>query len=256
MARIDTSKATSAENLKKEVRKQVEVDLKKRARRKKLLKCGSCLFLLVIVIGGLFLAGAVLLAKSGLYDIPMISSWAFQEPEPIHEVVGEENLDADDLLYSMQSEINDLIESQSPGQLQVSEASITLDEAAITAYLKEVVEPSLNESGFQVRDFQLAVEPEVIEIYTEMTRQEMLFYISILAKPKIVNDNLGLEIERARLGNLAIPTSIIRLFFGPLIESVLKAFKIPTVGFVSLQDIELMYGKVKLIGAIEYTTFR
>jgi len=258
MARIVTMQQQPPDTaeLKKDIKKQVEVDLRKQARRKKLFRCFSCLVLLIAVFGAVVFIGAWLVARTGLYEIPMISSWAFQVPEPVHRVDTSKGYTADDLLLSMRTDINNLIETQYPGQLLVSEASISLDEEIITAYLAETIQPSLVASGFILNQFQLAVEPEAIEIFGYLSRGDRPVYVTITAVPTILEDDISLEIKQARLGNLPVPKSIISIFFGPLVESMLKAFQLPTVGFVSLRDIELMYSKIKLIGAIEYTTFR
>ncbi len=254
MTRVETG-ATSTENLKKEIKHQVEVDIRKVHRRKKMLKFGGCLLLFVLVGGGIFFAGAWTVAASGLYEVPFFSSWAFYEPEPLHEVVLEEDYESVGVLERMRTDINELISTQYPGQLQVSAASVTIEETLLTAFLYQNVSVAAEHAGAKIKEAQVALEPQGMEIFVYMIHKERPVYISLLVIPQVVDNNIDLDIQSARIGNLPIPSFAAGFALNTFLGSALSVLHIPAVGFVHLDSIDLLYGKLILNGAIEYTTF-
>lgn len=254
MTRVETG-AGSTEKLKKEIKHQVEVDIRKVHRRKKMLLWGSFLIIVVVVGGGLFFAGVWAVAASGLYDVPMISSWAFHPPEPIHEVKVEENAEDKSVLERMRTEINDIISTQYPGQLQVSEANVIIDERLLTEFLMQNITAAAEHAGVEIIKSQIAIEPAGMEIYLHMIQEERPVYISLIVIPEVVDNDINLDIRSAHLGNLPLPTWAAGYALNTFLGSALSVLQVPVVGFVHLDSIDLIYGKLRLNGEIEYTTF-
>jgi hypothetical protein len=254
MTRVETG-AGSTEKLKKEIKHQVEVDIRKVHRRKKMLLWGSSLILVVVVGGGLFFAGAWAVAATGLYDVPMISSWAFHVPVPIHEVHVEESVDEVSVLEQMRTEINDLISTQYTGQIQASEANVVIDEELLTTFLIQNISGAVEHAGAEIVKSQIAIEPTGMEIFLHIAQKERPVYISLIVIPEVVDNDINLDIRSARLGNLPLPTWAAGYALNTFFGSALSVLQVPIVGFVHLDSIDLIYGKLRLNGAIEYTTF-
>jgi|GEM_PF-2677471 len=251
MARVETGSSNN-EELKKEIKKQVVVDIKKQARRRKLFRYGSCLLLILFIV--LFIAFICMwaIALSGLYEIPVLSKMLFKTPAPIHEVEIRDDIEEVDLLEHLESEINELVPTGSPGELTITEASVSLDEYVLTAFIWQ----RLNElPDYEIIHAQVAVEPQGMEIFIHGKKNERPFYLTVMTMPKVVDGNLELEITSARLGNLRIPSALISTVLNTLLANILDILQLPIIGFVSLDNIELLYGQVRLEGLIEYTTF-
>ncbi|MDD4994925.1 MAG: hypothetical protein PHW53_00390 [Patescibacteria group bacterium] len=254
MTRVET--AQDPEDVKKEIRKQVEVDIHKEAKRRKMFRCCSCLVIFLILGGGVAFLAAWGVAKTGIYDIPFISSWAFHVPEPVHEVRLEEDYRKFDFLESMRSDINNLMETEYPGKLQASSASVSLPESAITAFILQNIIPLAEQSGFTVEKAQVAVETAGMELYGHIKRGDKSFYITINAVPEVVENDIRLNVTSAKFGDLKVPVWIADAIFGTFLDSVLKALKLPLIGFVNLERMDLVREKIVLYGTIEYTTFK
>jgi len=254
MTRVETG-AGGTEKLKKEIKHQVEVDIRKVHRRKKMLRWGGCLILIAIVGGGLFFAGAWAVAASGLYKVPLISSWAFHPPEPLHEVRIEENAEEISVLERMRTEINELISTKYPGQLQVSEANVIINEDLLTTFLMQNISVAAEHAGAEIIKSQIAIEPAGMEIFVHMIHSERQVYLSVVVIPEVVDNDISLDIKSARLGNLPLPTWAAGFALETFLGSALSVLQVPVVGFVHLDSIDLIYGKLRLNGAIEYTTF-
>lgn len=255
MARVESG-ASGAEQMKKQITRQVEVDIRKMQRRKKMIRCGSCLFLVVLFFAALagFIAWAM--AASGMYQVPFFSSWAFNEPEPIHRVVIEDDFEDVEVLERMRTQINNLITTENPGQLRLSEASVTVDEELITAYLNQNIASAAEQANAEIIRAQVAVEPKGMEIFVHMIRNDKPIYIRLLIIPEVIENDINLNIIDARLGNLPIPTWAAGYALNTLMGSALSVLQVPVVGFVHLSGIDLIYGKLVLNGSIEYTTFK
>lgn len=256
MVRVEEGQTSN--ELKKQITRQVEVDLRKQARRKKIVRFFGCLALLVVVVGGLLIGGAWLAARTGLYDVPLISSWAFKTPVPIHKVEGAENFQQIDLLENLESKIVNLMKTEYPGKLRVSAAEVSLEEEILTAYIRQNIDGIVENvsPSYKVSYVQLAAEPEDMEFFLRLDRDDNLpVYLSVLFVPVPKDSKIDLDIKNVRIGNLNIPTFIAKPLAGALFGSLIEMLKIPTVGFFYLKDIKLDYGELILIGGIEYTTF-
>lgn len=254
MTRVETS-APSTEKLTKEIKHQIDVDLKKVRRRRKILRIGGCLIVVLVLGGGLFFTGAWMMAASGLYNVPIISAWAFHTPEPLHEVKLGEGVKEENALDQMRTEINNLINTQYAGQVQVSEANVVLDEELLTSFLVQNISDVSETRSVEIIKSQIAIEPEGMEIFLHMIWREQPIYISVVAVPRVIENDIKLDIISAHLGNLPLPTwvvgHVINVFFG----SAMNILQIPMVGFINIESIDLIYGKLRLNGEIEYTTF-
>ena len=219
-----------------------------------MLRWGGCLILVAVVGGGLFFTGAWAVAASGLYNVPMISSWAFHPPDPIHDVEVEENVEEVSVLERMRTEINDLISTNFPGQLQVSEASVIIEEQLLTTFLLQNITAAAEHAGAEIIKSQIAIEPAGMEIFVHMVHKERPVYLSLVVIPEVIDNDIDLDIISARLGNLPLPTWAAGYALNTFLGSALSVLQVPVVGFVHLDSIDLIYGKLRLNGAVEYTT--
>jgi len=237
MTKVEPSKQQSKEALKKEIKEQVEVDIRRSARKKKLFRCCSCFIIFIAFIGALVFGAAWAVARTGLYEVPYVSSWAFRAPEPMHEVTVPASYDATGSFEDFESMLG-----QGGSQISIKEEMLN------AILLGQLVAP-LSETGLDVERAQIAIEPEGMEIFIHLARDEKVnIYLSILAMPKIDGNNIGFDVSKVRLGNLTIPDFIAGPVISSFLGSALGSLQLPMVGFMEIKDIKLNYGEIVLMG--------
>lgn len=256
MVRIEDDKTTGNEELKKNIARQVEVNLTRKKRRKKIQRIASCFVLVIVFLFIVFSFFAWLMSETGLYDVPFITEITFQPPEPLHPVEDPGSFEEVAIVENLRTKINNLIETEYPGQLTVSGAEIGIPEEILTVFLREQIKVPAEKYNFVVKRAQVAVEPKGMEFFIHLERTGLRdVYLSIIINPRVKDESITFDIMSARLGNLNIPsfvaTPIINTFLGPAIQ----ALEIPLVGFVFIQEIGLGDREVILKGDVEYTTF-
>ncbi|MBU0649045.1 hypothetical protein KJ969_03020 [Patescibacteria group bacterium] len=237
MTKVEQDKQESQEALKKEIKQQVEVDIRRSARKKKLFRCCSCFIIFIAFIGALVFGAAWVVAKTGLCEVPYVSSWAFKAPESLHEVVVPKS-------YDGASSFEDFGATLGHAQSQIS-----IKEEMLNALLLDQLIQPLSETGLDVERAQIAVESEGMEIFLHLARDEKVnIYLSIIAMPKIDGNRIGFDVVSVRLGNLGIPDFIAGPVISSFLGSALGALELPMVGLMELKEIKLNYGEIVLQG--------
>ncbi len=201
MTRIEEEETVGSSLDSAELQAAIKREAKKLRPKKQVIKkrplfgCFNCLVVLLIIIALLLAWGLSAVAKSGLIEIPFISNWVYSDPEPLHQVTVEKTGEID-----LEKAIGDELASS-------VDTTITFTEEELTLILQQGIE-TINtiQSKFVAESGQVAIESQQAEIFLKVS-SPLDGYLIIGFIPLIQNQNLYLEVQTVKLGNLEIPNS-------------------------------------------------
>jgi len=208
-------------------------------KKKGCCTCLNCFLSCVIVFIVLIIGSATAMAASGLYNIPLLSSWFYKEPT-VREIKPLTDKDLTKKLETLG------INEKNISTKKIIDIEFTQDEAA--GYLIGLTQGSGTISNTQfgiVEKANLNVKPQEIEAIILI---ENPLSILPLAKdkiwidskffPQVQNSTLSLGIDKVKVGNLSFPLKIADAIFH--YSDQLKA--VPVMG---LKSLELKNGSFK-----------
>jgi len=211
------------DDLKKEIR-EVKKEPKKIVKEKKFSGCKFCCLSLVVVFILLVSFILAILARTGLYDIPVFSSIFYKTPKPTREVLVElQNI------KSLESILNKRLEEQIMRQVSpfeiiggtIPDKDISLDlvlsEEELTGFLRSYQDQT-KEAGFDIKNPQIVVTEEEVEFFTEVIKPKKT-YLTVAFRPEINDRDIDFEITRLRLGNLSLPGFLLDFITKNYLES-------------------------------------
>ena len=211
MTRIEeNTKQNNVSDLEAEVEK-LKKSLKRKQNRK-ILSCGSCLLFFILAILILGILGAYALAKSGLKEIPFFTKHFYQEPLPSYLVKSEDSTTVEKYIAAT-LEKNARKQALIQKKTENLKINLNLSEEQLTALLREQAKNSdyLNK---KIDYIQLAVLPENLELFTKL--KESRVFITLNIEPEVKNNKLDLNVEKFKIGNLALPKFIGNLLIADL----------------------------------------
>lgn len=232
MARVedkDDNKDTKLrEELKREVRKEMRRG-QRRARWGPLLGCLLGLVLFLLIIGG---GAAFILARTGLVEVPVLSSRLYTPPAPTRVVEPEE--------FDIESKVMDVFtESQEePGLMKIA-----LREGELTAMFQEGAREALAEQGIELTTIQAAILEEFVELYFDAKIGGKDVRILARVLPKVEDGLPKIEVLETHLGGLPVHPRII----GGVLDNALDAALGEMGDEIKLESIELNPGVLEII---------
>lgn len=240
-------KKSEQEKLKEEIRTEILKEMKKKKRRKFL----TCCFLELTTILVLLSLVLIVLAKTGLVQIPFFSKFFFKKsiPQRIVTVTQDEiaNFEAN---FTEKLKQQVMLKVQPGITGQKVEVNLELTENDLTAFIKNL---EMN-NKLPLKNSQASVTPEAIEIFGEIIEpQETSLIIAI--KPELQDNNLKINFKKIKLGNLSIPiyfgSSLMNKFLTQQLREIEEA--ISRVG--KLENISLTNKKIILKGQVDVLVF-
>lgn len=213
----------------------------KRKRNKKLLSCGSCLIIMIllIILGAGFLA--YVLAKSGLKQIPYLTERLYQEPTPSYLVEVNDWQEQPEIFEIFKEKVIE----QSLAQKKVGEFSIYLDlpEELLTSLIREKIRENSSLDN-KIDYVQIAVLEDKLELFVKNKPPSNLILI-LNIKPAVRDSKLYYEIESLQAGNLQLPHFLAKIILSPVFGILNKA-----LGFYDnygqISNIDLAPGYISL----------
>lgn len=246
MTRIESAnqRGDQVNNLQTEIYK-IKKGLKKKQNRR-ILSCGSCAIVFLIIF--LILAGfsSYVLAKSGIVQIPYLSDWSYQEPRPAYIVQTElQNESQIDILAKLKdSLVNSFVNINNALN---SKVNLQLNDRQLTSLLSDQVVQNSSLKN-RIDYLQVAVLPQNLELFIKLRKPQNTILIFEIV-PKIDNNKIDLEVVSFKIGNLKMPNFIGKAIVAPLGEKILNMVITPFLGFGKIQEIKLDYGKV-IVGVL------
>lgn len=233
----ENNRPTEKEVLRKEIKKE----LKTSKRKKRLLQCGGCLGVVLIIFGALLFFIGYAGAKSGVFNVPVLSDKFYEEPEPVHQVIVNEE-QQENIENILSEKVGGVIESKiSPENIGKKVSfELPLAEEELTALLRRNL-IGQSEGEIKVKDIQISVTPGYLELFVKFDLQALQTEPIFIFKfsPRIKEGRLELVPEDLQLGELGLPTRLGSLLIEGFLKDKLNQFSQTIAQFGELKEVEL-----------------
>lgn len=187
------------------IREEVRAELAHERRDKRLRGCGCALLAFAVLIGAPIGVTVWLIAKSGLADIPVITSAVYVPPAPIRQVLPLVGTTAETVAKS-------LVAKAKPGAA-TGTAEVAITEQELTTILDAAVKsgglPPLPLVG-TITSAQAAVTPDFIEFYMSGSQTGgKVVPVIIRVKPIVTAGKLSFQIQEAVFGAMPLPAALL-----------------------------------------------
>jgi len=221
-----------------------EENQKPKKGRGKLIGCGLFLAIFLAFILGV----SWFLAASGLVTIPVISSWAYKTPAPLHEVKPGVVLEA-----YVSDNFNSLLTQRlqaGGGELKDRSVSLKLPENSLTASFQETLTSS-NLSFFDAMHSQVAIDKDQgIELFIPLAGQTNGNAVRFLLQLTTNNGGLSIVSVKSSVGNLNMPVWFSDAVVKPLLERGLIMVNQKLSQYLSIESLEFNDSEIILLGTI------
>ncbi len=229
MARIekDAPVKQELESMKSEIVRNVK---KGKKRPHPVLTC-AVIALIAFLIFIFWLLWSV--AATGLVSIPVLSSIAYQVPEPTRQVIPGETIDS-----YLQSQINQNTLTLTGSRGEKPTISFQIPEESLTATLQSVVSESASQQFIPDR-VQVAVqEGQGLEVFLPLADNDNDSAITMLLVVSTGDSGLMSELEWVRLGSYTMPRWMSNLFVEPIVRAGLLEMNRTLDTYVQIEAIE------------------
>jgi len=176
----------------------------KRKQNRKILSCGNCLAVFIIIILILGFIAAYWLALSGLVNVPFLSARYYKEIKPTYQVAIDESIKESDILNNFKQVISQ--ESLKQKSIENLKVNFVLSDKQLTALIKDKIKAN-EDFNKSIEYAQVAVLPDNVEIFLKMKDPSKLI-ITLNILPKIKDNKLNLEVIQFKIGALKLPKFI------------------------------------------------
>ncbi|MFA6160555.1 MAG: hypothetical protein WC766_00055 [Patescibacteria group bacterium] len=194
----------------------------------------SCLFLIMLGFLAAALLTAFVVAKSGLLHVPIFSSF-YVAPEPVR-LLQAKPVTWDDFQVLLARRI--YAQRSVAGGIY----TIRVTEQELTGLLQGATVDALRNSLWEVNLEQIAVTPDYLEVFLKLKWQNTLnFDLLFKLKPKVdENGAIGFDVLEARLGDFAMPTSLIYPLVGNAFGRDLGEWQLKIGGANAIKSVSLL----------------
>jgi hypothetical protein len=183
----------------------------KHKQSKKFFNCGSCLIIFIIILLVLSAGAGFVMAKSGLWQMPGLTSYFYREPAPIYQVKSSEFNDNSLINRIKAVAVSEAIKQRKSSNLAIS---FELSEEELSALLRTQLlkNKSLAE---QVNYLQIALAPGQAQLFVRANNPKGLI-VTLDFKPVVADGKLNFQVKSFKVGDLDLPG-----FFGKiLVENI------------------------------------
>ncbi|HTK05099.1 MAG TPA: hypothetical protein VL500_05935 [Candidatus Eisenbacteria bacterium] len=236
MTRIDPFSPEQREAIKTEIKQEMRHE----ERRKRTVRLVTGLLIAFVVIAVPVLFVSAQLAKTGFFDVPVLSAWLYKPTAPTRTVIPLYGSKPDDIYRVVGTKI-----SYDPA---TSLAKLPMTEAEITTIAQHGVTAAPPESlPFPIKTMQVAIDPGSVEIYVVSPQKKRDATVRVRFRPQVKDGSLKASVQEIAVGSLIVPNKV-----GELLFSIFGAFVTDSVsksiGQVgTLSGIELEQGIVRFV---------
>lgn len=196
------------------------------------------LLIALVVILLLLSVLAALIAKTGVYTVPLFSS--FYSARPVTRVVEAPSIMPRDLMMKINTQL------RSATSTKGGDISITVSEAELTGALKGAFETALKRPGVVVDRSQIVVTPSGLEVAASVRNETMYVKVIAMIVPTLESGKVSFNTKDVYLGDLKVPASALsqieRIAFG----SEIGSFE-ATAGVYGLKHFTLKDGAIDMV---------
>lgn len=190
----------------------------------------SVLFLVLCMLIGM----AILIAKTGIYDVPFFS--VFYKTRPVTRVVVGSRISNEDI-------VRRAVASASSA---TSSISFLVSEQEMTGTLIAMLQSSSTRNGVFIDSPQIVSTPSGLEVSGGVRTDEIFGRVSAKIIPVVENGKVSFSYKEVYLGDLPVPTFVMERIMEKVFESKMDAFNIEIQGR-RLDQIILNDGSARLI---------
>jgi hypothetical protein len=168
--------------------------------RRKFFSCLGYLFVVAIILGiPAFFIGSFV-AKTGFVEIPLLTDWLYEPAQPMR-TVATSGTTRDVIMLNVGSR-----SKYDPGSGLLN---TSIKEGELTAFAIASLRAAPSDKlPFAISGLQVAIDPDVIEIFAVSPRGSRDATVLIRLTPQIVGQSLHLNLKELRLGSAQVPRSI------------------------------------------------
>ncbi|MBI4437447.1 hypothetical protein HY631_00665 [Candidatus Uhrbacteria bacterium] len=214
-------------------------------RHRPALTCS--LIVLTVVVGFLVWAGW-LVAATGLVEIPLLTSLAYDAPAPLRVVTPGTPVEIF-VENALTRELTARLQSGS-GELEDRRVTLTVSEASFTATLRSLLEGS-GLSVFDPAFAQMAIDPESgAELFVPIKNNPRASAIRVDVAVTAQDGTVSITPTRLRVGSLDVPAVFLRALVNPLLQQQLAKLNDALIGYARIDSVTLAQGEMTLTGAL------
>ncbi len=206
-----------------ELKKEIVAEMKHDVRRKKVVRWLGCLGLLLALVAVPVIFVAVMLAKTGLVEVPLLTSWLYRPNYPARQVLP--------LVGSSASEILLAQATRPKVNPNFGTFTISFTEAQLTTIAKEGLAAAGDSLPLPIKSLQIAVDDDVIELYGISPRDGRDVTITARIVPSVDGGELKIAVKELKIGALDVPESASQLLT-PLLDRSLGQTLASSIGQV------------------------
>lgn len=224
MAVIGGNGASRAE-MKKEIIKEIHQE----ERQRKLISCIGCLTLKLLILAIPIVLVTVAVAKSGFYEVPLLSDWLYQPSSPERIVKPLVGYDSGQVLR--------VAMARAEFESAVGLLKVNLTEAELTTLVSAAAAANVD-GPMKINQAQMTCSKEGIELFAITPRPKRDVTIKVLFSPSITDEGkLNLEVKSMRIGGLNVPGVMLSLLSKALASQMTKALASAAAGAGELKGI-------------------
>lgn len=212
----------------------------KHKQSKKFLNCTSCSVILILVFIVLGAVLALVMAKSGLWQLPFFSDYFYHAPQPVYQVADSSFSEADLLSRLRQNATNEALKQKKSSNLSLS---LDLTESELTALL--LVQAKKNpELAQNIESGQIALTPTSAQLFLKAKSPKNLI-VTLDFVPEIKDNKLNLAVKDFKVGNLSLPGFLGELLVENMLSDTLNTLLSSMSLLGKLESITLAEHKLK-----------
>ncbi|PJE77260.1 hypothetical protein COV05_00205 [Candidatus Uhrbacteria bacterium CG10_big_fil_rev_8_21_14_0_10_48_16] len=206
------------------------------------------LLIFLVLVSGVFIWGAWVVAETGLASVPILSSRAYTIPEPTRVVtpgVPVETVLEEEFTSTLTQRLY-----EGRGELKDRTLEARISEASLTASLRSIME----ESGVEWLDgsnIQAVIEPGLgIEFFVPVADVESQTALKAIFSISAENGVVVVTPDEVMIGSAHVPNFLIASFLKPYLESELARMNAVMVGYAQISSIEVFSGELVMTGEL------
>jgi hypothetical protein len=215
MTVVDKISPEEREAIKKEVRDEVHAEMA-HDRKRRLLRRLGCFFLaFFFLIIAPILVGAIIVAKSGILEVPVISSAVYQPIAPTRTVQPLTGSSADDVMKT--------IAASAKAGVATGSAVLTITEQQLTTIVAAGITQGTDTGlPFAISSAQVAILDGQMEFFLDAVQNGRQVPVLIRVEPTVSAGSLHFSVKEATMGSLPLPAFMVEAALQKLADSTLS----------------------------------
>ncbi len=224
-----------------ELKDEIRKELRHESRRRFFFSLALYLIFFFIMLGLPFLLIAVIAAQSGLYHVPVLSSWLYHPPAPVRIVVPLAGAGPDAIITSVTAKAT---YDQATGV-----AELTFSEQELTTLFAASVEEA-DASGtlpFPLESMQVALlDGNIMEFYAVTEREGYEAPVILSVTPQVTAGRLEMDTVDFHIGSFDVPDFMSDLVLDAFAANAMSGLEEGFAGVGALDDIGAEEGKLRV----------